>query len=119
MKPQNFLLVLLICLWSAGGLRADEPAPAAPLHWYTVWITKGNGTEAFTGSSSLDAEAFAKAAAGGVAAIQLVNLRFPISNEKGTRWTTNGFVGNASGVYILPRNVVYFYTYAAEPPLQE
>ena len=119
MKPRKFLLVLLICLLSAQGMRADDTTPATPRHWYTVWINKGNGSEAFTGSSSMNAEEFARAVAGGTAAVKLENLRFPVSNDKGTRWTTNGFVGNTSGVYILSRSVVYFYTYAAEPSLQE
>ena len=108
------LLTLTLRVLNAASTAADAPAPA---HWYQFYIREGASSQSFTGTSSLtSSEISAEIVSEHV--IRLEKLRsfgvVPGSGDVTLRWHTSP-EENGATLFIVPRNIIYFYEYAADP----
>ena len=115
MKIQKLLFVLLICFLPTWVMRAADPATITR-HWYTVVFTNGTNVDTFTGSSPLGAENLSQGVTAEASPVRLENIRVMDRRNDKSGWYENKTI---TTVFIMPRNIVYFYELTEEPKLIE
>ena len=115
MKTQKLLFVLLICSMSAWTTRAAD-ASTPPAHWYTVVVNRGTSVEEFTGSSLLNTAGLTQVVITNTLPMRLENLRSFYMKDGKSTWHASKTV---AAVFIIPRNIIYFYELSEEPKLED